>query len=222
MKFLIVLSLCSVMMLLECSPKNDANTENPKPQVEKNMSESLNYKNESDGIKYSFKAEVKKAGKYDGIEYKNDFVQVEYELNNTSDKDYLVFNRGHFGTNSYTVYVEPGSNGTVEISQKAFREPTDKNCPQRFVAISPKASWLKAGQKITEKVEVEMPLQARTPFDDCEPKTELPSDYKKAKFCIGVLEADSAATKINDDGTITGLNYTKTQKLLCSNAVDLR
>lgn len=224
MKFLIILSLSFAMMFFDCSSNKPKNTSENKPKVEaeNNMSKFLSYENKSDGIEYKFKAEIKKAGNYNGIDYKNDFVEIEYELNNTSEKDYIVFNKGHFGSNSYTVYVEPNKDGTVEISQKAFAEPTDRNCPQRFVAISPLASWLKSRQKITEKVQVEMPLETRTPFDDCEPKPELSKNIKEVKFCIGVMEIDSAKVKLGGDGRVSEMPELSEQKLLCSDAVSLR
>ena len=236
MKLLAIMSLCFVLMFFDCSsnkgkkpenrssqqPKTEEILGNKKPQVEQNMSEVLTYENVSDGIEYKFKAEMKKAGNYNGIEYKNDFVDVEYELNNASEKDYIVFNKGHFGTNSYKVYVEANKDGTVEISQKAFNEPTDRNCPQRFAAISPHASMLKSKNKMTETVQLEMPLESRTPFDDCEPKPELPNEIKGLKFCVGVMEARSSDVKLSDDGSFSGLTSLKEQKLLCSDFVRLK
>lgn len=221
MKFLIVLSLFATMFFLDC-PSKKKNTKAQKTKAEKNMSEFLSYENKTDGIEYKFKAEIKKAGKYNGIEYKNDFVQIEYELNNTSGKDFLVFNQGHFGTITGKVYVEPSKDGTVEISQKAFEEPKDRNCPDRFVAIIPNASWLKSNQKVTKKIEIELPLQTRTPYDDCKPKPELPKDFSKVKFCIGVTESDSEKVKLTDDGRIQGEVPIKKQKLLCSDLVELK
>lgn len=236
MKFLAIISLCFVLIFFDCSSnksktskkqssqesKTDEKMESKESQVEKNMSEFLSYENVTDGIEYKFKAEMKKAGNYNGIEHKNDFVEIEYELNNTSEKDYIVFNKGHFGTNSYKVYVEPNKDGTVEISQKAFEEPADRRCPQRFVAISPLASMLKSNGKMTKKVQVEIPLETRTPYDDCEPKPELPKQIKQLKFCVGVLEADSSELKLSDDGRVSGMNSMKEQKLLCSDSVSMK
>lgn len=223
MKSLIVLILGFTLMFFDCSSKKDKNTnrENPKPKVENNMDEILSFENKIEGIEYKFKAELKKAGTHNGIDYPNDFIQIEYQLNNTSEKDYILYNKGHFGTNSYTVYVEPEKGGTVEISQKAFEEPTDRNCPQRFVAIMPNASWLKSKEKITEKIEVEMPFEVKTPFDDCEPKPEMPKEIKGLKFCLGVAEADAEKVKLSDTGRIEGMQFIKEQKLLCSDSVSL-
>ncbi len=225
MRVIAILCLSFTLMFFDCSSKKNKTVkeQNPKPQANMNMNELLSFENEIDGIEYKFKAKIKKAGEYDGVKYTNDFVEIEYELNNTSDKDHIVFNRGHSGTNSYKVYVEPNTDGAVEISQKAFEEPTEgRRCPQRFVAITPNASWLKVNQKISEKVQLEMPLETRTPFDDCEPKPELPKQIKQIKFCIGVAEADSEIVKLTDDGRITGMNPTGEQKLLCSDPVSFK
>lgn len=222
MKFLTILSLLMAFTFFQCSTKKDQKTNTSTPNTKTNMNEMLNYENVSDGIKYKFKAEMKKAGNYNGVEYPNDFVEIQYDLENTTEKDYIVYNRGHFGTNAEKVYVQPKADGTVEISQKAFEEPQDKNCPQRFVAVLPNASWLKAKQKVTEKIEVELPLQLKTPFDDCEPQDEMPKEIKQVKFCIGIAEADADAVKIEDNGRVLGLNAIKEQKLLCSDLVELK
>jgi hypothetical protein len=224
MKSIIILILGFTLMFFDCSSKKDKNlnTEKPKPKVENNMKELLSFENRIEGIEYKFKAALKKSGTYDGIEYKNEFIEIEYVLNNTSEKDYIVFNKGHFGTNADVLYLEPNKDGTVEISQKAFEEPRDRNCPQRFVAITPKGTWMKSGEKITGKIQAEMPFETRTPFDDCEPKPQMPKEIKNVKFCIGILEADPGKVKLSDDGIISGMPSINEQKLLCSQAVKLK
>lgn len=222
MKLLTLISFGLTLLFFDCSSTKVADTKTKKLESKKNMSELMSYENVLDGIEYKFKAEAKKAGSYNGIEYKNDFVELSYELDNTSEKDFVVFNQGHSGSTSDVVYVSTNADGIVEISQKAFEEPKNKHCPDRFVAIMPNASWLKSKQKVTEKIQLDMPFIARTPFDDCEPKSELPKDISQVKFCVGVAEADSENVKISDEGFMQGFENIKEQKLLCSDPVNLK
>jgi hypothetical protein len=212
MKIFVVLMLTAVFF--DCSSKKStpANT----------MENFLSYSNKEGEIDYSFNAKLVKKGLHNGITYQNDVVQIEYNLTNTGDKNYLVYNAGHSGTNDATVYVEPQTDGTVEISQKAFAEPKDKNCPDRFMAIMPKASWLKANQTVKKQFELALPLQTKTPFDDCLPVNVMPKEISKVNFCIGVSEADANKVTLDKDGNIKNPDSAKPQKLLCSTAVALK
>ncbi|MEP6923634.1 MAG: hypothetical protein ABI954_04140 [Pyrinomonadaceae bacterium] len=173
-------------------------------------------------VEYTFSAKVLRKGERNGVNYQTDVIQITYELKNTGDKSYLVYNRGHFGTNDSVVYVEPLKDGTIEISQKAFREPKDRNCPQRFVQIVPNASWLKSKQTVQQQIEVALPLEPKTPFDDCTPPLEMPTKIAKTKFCLGISEADASKVKITDKGFVQGWQDVKEQQLLCSDMVELK
>ncbi len=146
-----------------------------------------------------------------------DSIDISYTVKNKSDKSYLIFNRGdtNKGLQTGTVYVEP--NGVaVEFSQKRFKKPIDKDCPRTEVPIEAGASWLKPNQTISETVRVALPPQVFTPFDDCTPKPEMPKQVKRAKFCLGVAEADPKNVIVNENGYIQNPQNIGEQKLLCS------
>jgi hypothetical protein len=212
MKIFVILMLTAVFF--DCSSK--------KSKPETAMDNFLSYSNKEGEIEYSFKAALIKKGIHSGIDYQNDVVQIEYNLTNTGDKNYLIYNAGHSGTNDATVYAEPNADGSVEISQKAFGEPKDKNCPNRFIPIMPKASWLKAKQTVTKQLQIALPLQTKTPFDDCLPGNVMPKEVSQIKFCVGVSEADAEKASIDKDGNIKSLDSVKPQKLLCSTSVNLK
>ena len=229
MKVLILLTMFLALTFFDCSSKKTKNdpAENPNiksetvTESENNMNENLTFAGETDGVKYKFTAEMKKSGTYEGINYPNDFIEISYELDNTGEKDFLVFNQGYFGTHSTKVYVEPTADGNLQISQKLFAEPTGKNCPQRFVAIAPKAAWLKSKEKLSEKIQVELPLKLVAPYDDCEPAPQMPDDPQTAKFCLGIAEAAAEEINLTDDGRIGRPEAIGEQKLLCSDPVNL-
>lgn len=187
-------------------------------------SELLKYKGKADGIEYDFSAVILPKGKHDGYMYPTDTLQIKYVVSNTSNKNYVLFNRGHWGGDqSVWTSVEPLTNGTAEIAQKAFEEPKDKKCPERYMAILPKGSWLLTGKKIEGQTNVSLPLTVKTPFDDCSPKMEMPETLKGVRFCLGYAEADVKKVSIEKDNIIrreSQLNLGK-QKFLCSNTVTL-
>ena len=129
---------------------------------------------------------------------------------------------GQFAVENLSQLQEALADGLVELSQKAFTEPQGKNCPNRFVAIMPRASWLKAGQTVKEQLSVAWPLRLNTPFDDCRPPAEMPKEVSKVRFCVGVAEADSKKVTIAPDGNLSDLSVSLKQQVLCSEAVALK
>lgn len=181
-----------------------------------NMKEVFNHSGKYDGVEYRFTGKMQKKGKYDGINYPNDNLVIEYSLKNTGTKNFIVYNQGHSDNSDRSiVYIEPQPSGTIELSQRLFTEPKDKNCPEWDMPITPRAGWLKAGQNMSEKVFVEFPLELKTPFQACTPATQMPANLKKVKFCIGIAEALDAKTSIDKNGIIQNRNVSE-QKLLCS------
>jgi len=174
-----------------------------------------------DDIKYRINGRLQKKGQYEGINYPNDNIVVEYELKNSGAKDFILYDRGHSSDNGAFVYVEPLADGTVELSLKAFTEPAGKNCPARFAAVMPRASWLRAGETVKDRVYIELPLKTKTPFDDCTPKTEVPPDASKVKFCLGFQEA-AKETKIAADGNVAPRPEIAGQQFLCSEVFTIK
>ena len=186
-------------------------------QTEKDMDEIFSYSGENEGLTFNFSGKLQKKGKYDGINYPNDNLVIEYSVKNTNAKDFLIYNQGHSDeSNQATVYVEPQTGGLIELSQKMFTEPKNKNCPLWDAPILARAAWLKAGETISEKVFVELPLELKTPFDECSPKPQMPENFNKIKFCLGAAQADSGAVKIDENGYIQNRAKVSEQKLLCS------
>lgn len=231
MKSFAVLFLVSLAVFFQCEKKESVqanvnnsavnqtpsniskNAETPKPETgnNSNMKEVFNYSGKTDGIEYRFAGKLQKKGKSDGINYPNDNLVVEYTLKNTGAKDFAIYNQGHSDNeNRAAVYVEPQTDGSIEISQKRFVEPKDKNCPLLDFPITPRSVILKGGQTISEKVFVEFPLENKTPFSMCVPQTPMPTALKKVKFCIGFAEADGQKR-----------GETSEQKLLCSDEFSL-
>lgn len=223
MKILFLLCLFGVLTFFDCSSNGKKQTaNNAETTTGSNMENLLAYKNKIEDVEYSFSAKVLKKGEHNGVAYQTDVVQITYELKNTGDKNYLVYNRGHFGADDTVVYVEPRTDGTVEISQKAFREPKDKNCPERYVQIAPNASWLKSKQTIQNQIQTALPLKLKTPFDDCTPAPKMPAKIDKTKFCLGISEADASKVKIGDKGFVEGWQNVKEQQLLCSDVIEMK
>lgn len=192
-------------------------TSEPAAQAEKNMDQIFSYSGESENLEYNFSGKLQKKGKHEGINYPNDNLVIEYSVKNTGTKDFIIYNQGHSDeSNRAIVYVEPQNGGLIELSQKMFTEPEGKNCPALDAPINPRAVWLKAGQTINEKVSVELPLQLKTPFDECSPMPEMPENSSKIKFCLGAAQADSAKVKIDENGYIQNRAGVSEQKLLCS------
>lgn len=181
-----------------------------------NMKEVFTHSGKHDGVEYRFIGKMQKKGKYDGINYPNDNLVIEYSLKNTGTKNFILYNQGHSDSSDRSiVYVEPQTDGTIELSQRLFTEPKDKTCPEWDMPITPRAGWLKAGQSLSEKVFVEFPLELKTPFQACTPATQMPANLKKVKFCIGIAEALDEKTSIDKNGIIQNRNVSE-QKLLCS------
>ncbi|MBA3713944.1 MAG: hypothetical protein H0W76_16050 [Pyrinomonadaceae bacterium] len=223
MKVLFVLCLFGVSIFFDCSSHNRKQTVTTiQTALQSGVQNLLTFKNKVGDVEYTINAKLLRKGEHNGIQLQSDVIQIKYELKNTGGKSYLIFNRGHLGTDDSVVYVEPQSDGTVEISQKAFREPKDKKCPYRYVPIVPNASWLKSKQTVHNQIEVALPLKIKTPFDDCTPPSEIPVKIDKTKFCVGISEADAGKVKINNKGLVEGWQYIKEQQLLCSDTIELK
>lgn len=149
---------------------------------------------------------------------------VSYRVTNRTAEEVLVVNRGdtEWGLGAGRVYVEPEADGTVEVSQRAFRQPTDRLCRTREVPPYPGVSRLRPGQSISEEVSVALPLRHATPFADCTPVPQMPSTVRRVKFCLGVIRG--AAGKIsNERGTdiVTDGRLIGRQELLCGDVFEL-
>lgn len=220
MKFALMLLILTMAVLSECK-KNKMPDENNVSNSEAVYSEQKRFGD----LKLSFSAKILKKGLHDGISRESDSLLIAYEIENTGKKSFVVFNRGHIARvgGSKEVYVEPHSDGTIEISQKAFVQPQDKQCPLWLIPRIPVGSLLKAKQTLNEKAELELPPKLYTPYSECKSAPQMPTEIKQARFCVGIAEVlDRAKVKTLSDGTIHGRDGLGEQQLLCSKAIELK
>lgn len=153
------------------------------------------------------------------------YFRLNYEIKNLSKSDYLLYNRGtSLQMQRGIVFVEPFSNDGIELSQKRFFEPKDKDCPDREGFIYAAASLLKAKQTVEEEIGISIPFELKAPFDDCKPQPEMPKEIKKIKFCLGVSKVNSlkGLDAVKDDIILVkGGEDIEKQQLLCSETVEL-
>ncbi len=226
MKFLTLLFLFFTLFIYQCNSVNKTPVnsigQNQKEsnqninamnssnnQIAKNETEVFSYSGKSDDLQYQFKGTLQKKGKYNGVNYLNDNLVISYTVKNTGAKEYFIFNQGYShkkGTD--IVFVEPQTDGIIELSQRMFQEPTDKMCPTSYVPIMPKYSLLKGDSETANEVLVELPLKINHPFDNCTPINQMPKTSDKVKFCIGIAEKKLGITNSIPDFS--------SQKLLCS------
>src|SRR5688500_9251512 len=125
MRFLVIFSILLFFQCGENKSVNSAPAENKHAAVSDSPSKNQNTMENNaafDDLEYVF--DVKKVGE--------EYVEITYKIRNKSaKKSFLVFNRGdtNKGLGNGKVYVEPKSDGLVELSQKRFTEPAGKNCP---------------------------------------------------------------------------------------------
>lgn len=153
-------------------------------------------------------------------------VSVTYSVRNTGGTTYLLFNRGdtETGLERGQFYVEPLAEGVVEISQKHFAEPKDRNCPERESPIRHGVTVLAPGQRVAEELSVTPPLKHKTPYNDCTPLPAMPEPVRRIRFCLGVIEADAGKTVVAERQVriVKDPSLLARQQLLCSNAVELQ
>ncbi len=127
-----------------------------------------------------------------------------------------MFNQGHTDRDDRNaVYVEPQPDGSLDLSQKAFALPKDKSCPRYDAPILPRATMLKPQRTIKGQLKIALTLKLNTPFAECSPQPAMPTEIKRARFCLGYAEADAGKTKVDASGNVQGWNAFNEQKLLC-------
>ncbi len=205
MKILTLLALA--FAFLDCSPKQRQNNAVPETSA---MEDTFNFSGQKSDISYTISGTVDR-----------DRIKVKYVLQNKGKKDLVLFNRGdtNFELKKGVVYSSPSKDGVVEISQRSFAEPPDAGCPDREYPVRAGASWLRAGQKVTEEVEIQLPLRGFTPFNDCQRVEPLPDKVSSVKFCLGFAEADPSKVTIDDKGFTKNWQDIQEQMLICSDPI---
>lgn len=214
MKTVIFLLFLNIFGFLNChnqntkinsSKKSNENTVTQKQEM-------ISFQDKVGDINYDYKFQVEK-----------NFVRINYKLTNTGKNDYLIFNRGDSqkGYQKGLIYTEPVSETLIEISQKIMQEPQNSGCPDRYMPIRAGASWLKAGETVTESVEVAFSSKPVTPFDDCTRLPQFSGKETEFRFCLGVAQADSSKTKVDESGAVENWSSVKPQQLLCSKNIKI-
>ncbi len=224
MKFGLVFLFLITFLVSDCRKQSSVEPKQKNGDRVAEMQEVYSTKRQFGDLEVFFKAKIIPKGVRDGINYANDNVYIDYEIKNSGDRSFVVFNRGHLGFDepSNAVYVEPQPDGSVEISQKAFVEPKNKRCPLRLIPIVPRGSLLKAKQTIVEQLNFELPLKLRTPYADCSPRLEMPTTVTQTKFCLGVAEIDVKQVQLDADGLVQSSSLFSEQNLLCTDVIKLK
>ena len=154
---------------------------------------------------------------------------IHYRITNRGSKPYLVFNRlsGQLDSSDVTpdqnaVFIEPQSDGSVEISKRAYALPDGPAVNTPYI---PGASELLPGASINEQMEVKLPLRRRRPYMSVVPAPQMPDSLRTVRFCVGVAQADPSTTKAFGSGKDRALypqySVVLTQQLLCGPVVTL-
>lgn len=144
---------------------------------------------------------------------------VKYTVTNNSKKTYLLFKRGDMdnGLNAGVFYVEPQPDGVIEISQRAFTQPTGKQCRLREVPVYFGVSRLAPKQSVSGELNIPLPLKYHTPYDDCAPQPAWPAQVRQIRFSLGVIPDAKGATTTHQGGLlVTNTSLMGQQKLLSS------
>ncbi|MFQ3583046.1 hypothetical protein J8C06_05660 [Chloracidobacterium validum] len=154
---------------------------------------------EQDGVRYTMRGYVLAKGTHAGIDYPSDHLLITYTLENKSQAEVCIFNRGHTNAQSTLGYVERRPDGVIELSQKAFAAPPD--CPPTYVPILPRVSVLKPGAVMTEDVYFALPFKTHTPFDFCLDEAERAKtvDGARIEFRLGYQLAGGKRTVREND-----------------------
>lgn len=208
MKILTLLTLA--FAFFDCSPKQRQGNAVSETTT---MEDTFNFSGKKSDVSYTISGTVGR-----------DRIKIKYVLQNTGKKDLVLFNRGdtNFELKKGVVYTSPSKDGVVEISQRSFVEPPDSGCPDREYPVRAGASWLRAGEKVTEEIEVQLPLKGFTPFNDCQRLAPLPEKVSKVKFCLGFAEADPLKVTIDNKGFTKNWQDIQEQMLICSDPIVLK
>jgi len=158
-----------------------------------------------------------------------DRLLILYKITNRGSKPYLVFNRlpGQLDSSDVTpdqnaVFIEPQSDGTVEISKRAYALPDGPTVNTPYI---PGASELLPGASINEQLEVKLPLRRHRPYMSVVSAPRMPNPIRTVRFCVGVAQADQSTTKAFGSGKDRALypqySVVLTQRLLCGPVVTL-
>lgn len=150
---------------------------------------------------------------------------INYTLTNHGKAPMLVFNQGDVSNpGAATVYIEPQSDGVVEISKKGFMPPEN---PSPTFIVYPGASMLAPGKSLSDKIELTLAyLTRKHPYTASASNAAMPDPVKKVRFCLGVSPADGVETKTVGEGRrkilVPDIKGLARQQVLCSEVQEIQ
>jgi hypothetical protein len=160
-----------------------------------------------------------------------DALEIEYRLANSGDAAVVAFTgvprQGRTDVaDPAAVYVTAREDGTVEVAKRTYRVPDgiDLDAP-----VPMRARILAAGEQVTERLTVALPLTGRRPYVD---DVRLPDPVERVVFCVGAARLDTFPPALRDGlpvpaptqdttGRYAWFPHPSPQHLFCSDPVAL-
>ena len=148
---------------------------------------------------------------------------VEYSVTNRGARAVLLLNRGDtsLGLGPGRVYVEPQSDGTVNLTQRGYTLPPDYGGPGPSVLTYPGVSALAPGKTARETLRVRAPKSRQHPYGRYYPEVQVPDPLGRVRFCLGVVPSDAPTKMTRGTRVLTSLQAIAAQELLCGEIQEL-
>jgi hypothetical protein len=149
---------------------------------------------------------------------------VEYSVTNRGARSVLLLNRGDtsLGLGPGRVYVEPQTDGTVNLTQRGYTLPPDYGGPGPTAATYPGVSALAPGKTARETLRVRAPRTRQHPYGRYYPEVQVPDPLSRVRFCLGVVPGDAPTKMTRGTRVLTSLQAVAAQELLCGEIQELR
>jgi hypothetical protein len=153
----------------------------------------------------------------------NGDIVVEYSVTNRGARSVLLLNRGDtsLGLGPGRVYVEPQTDGTVNLTQRGYTLPPDYGGPGPSAATYPGVSALAPGKTARETVRVRAPKGRQHPYGRYYPEVQMPDPLRRVRFCLGVVAGDAQTKTTRGTRVLTSLQAVAAQELLCGEIQEL-
>ncbi len=148
---------------------------------------------------------------------------VEYSVTNRGARSVLLLTRGDtsLGLGPGRVYVEPQTDGTVDLTQRGYTLPPDYGGPGPSVLTYPGVSALAPGKTAKETLRVRAPKTRQHPYGRYYPEVQMPDPLRRVRFCLGVVAGDAPTKMTRGTRVLTSLQAVAAQELLCGEPQEL-